>query len=298
MILPMYRVDPSPDLCRNFAAIWVFFLSLFKAIYADTPITITSRTCGETYDMDMYKNTDVYYDGSDVLYENPCQVQFTKTSYEQFICIRGDDIRLDCGTELEYHEDFVKNYINPEVEFSCYDTKKEEWCPSQYQDNIYVVIRKDSRQTTDRIRLRVYLKDVPDDDYPTGSLSGIIILYIAIPIVFVVMCTCLVLIIRKRQSATRPPVTYQTTSGAINVQAGQMNPTQHNPLPYQPIPIQHSGLQGNYNVHPMQSAYPVQAARQNPYSHQGNTGQNYSSAPPIDPSAPPPPYESVISQKH
>jgi hypothetical protein len=85
------------------------------SIFTDTPITITSRTCGETYDMDMYKNTDVYYDGSDVLYENPCQVQFTKSSYEQFICIRGDDIRLDCDTELEYHEAFVKNYIDPEV---------------------------------------------------------------------------------------------------------------------------------------------------------------------------------------
>jgi TRAP-type C4-dicarboxylate transport system permease small subunit len=62
---------------------------------------------------------------------------------------------------------------------------------------------------------------VPGDDYPTGSISGMIILYIAIPIVFVVMCTCLVLIIRKKQKATRPPVTYQTTSGAINLQAGE-----------------------------------------------------------------------------
>jgi hypothetical protein len=54
-----------------------------------------------------------------------------------------------------------------------------------------------------------------------------------------------------------------------------MNPIQPHLLPYKPI--QQSRLQGNYNVYPMQSAYPVQAASHNPNSHQGNTWQNYSS---------------------
>jgi hypothetical protein len=78
-------------------------------------ITITRRTCGEKYDMDYYKNTDVIHDGSYELSDNPCHVEFTKTSFKQYLCIYGDDISLDCGTLLEYHEAFVKNHIQPEV---------------------------------------------------------------------------------------------------------------------------------------------------------------------------------------
>ena len=65
--------------------------------------------------MDFYKNVDITHYGTNILYKNPCSMKFTKTSNNQYMCISGSYIQLDCDTSLEYHEAFVKNYIPPEV---------------------------------------------------------------------------------------------------------------------------------------------------------------------------------------
>ncbi|XP_053377425.1 uncharacterized protein LOC128547877 isoform X2 [Mercenaria mercenaria] len=217
---------------RRTRLVWILLFLLLnevKWIHTEESITILSGTCGDMYDAEYYESVSVQYDGSDVLYDNPCSVEFYKASNDHYLCVSGKEIKLDCDTVLEYHDGFVKNYIPPEKKMLCNSTFLDEWCPSQYQDNIYVVIRKPQRSTSDVIRLHVYLKE--GSPYPT----------------------------------TQPPLG----------QGGKQ---------------QFSGPQGNYNVHTMQTAYPVQ----------GNSafGQNYSSAAPSNTASLPPPYESVSGMKH
>ncbi|XP_060598313.1 uncharacterized protein LOC132752063 [Ruditapes philippinarum] len=191
--------------------------------------------------MDYYKNTDVIHDGSYELSDNPCHVEFTKTSFKQYLCIYGDDISLDCGTLLEYHEAFVKNHIQPERKMSCNNITKEEWCPSQYQDKVFVVIRKPSRHTSDVIKLRVYLKDVPVPETVNDALGvslTIILCIIFIPVAFVVMCSCLFGIVHlksRKNTSSRPHVAYQTSSGAVNMQTAPSFDTSVPPPSYESI---------------------------------------------------------------
>ena len=100
----------------------IYFYMLLKCLVclSGDSIRITSNTCGEKYDMDNYKKINVTHSGSDVLYKNPCSVEFTKTSYKQFLCVRAEMINLECDTSLEYQRGFVKNYLDPEVLLSDY----------------------------------------------------------------------------------------------------------------------------------------------------------------------------------
>lgn len=259
-------------------------------------IHVRSHDCDTKYDADDYNILYLEYHGSDILASNPCSVEFTKSSYSQYICISADKISLDCDTKLEYHEYFVKNYITPEKRVSCNVTTVEEWCPSQYQDNIFVVIRKQKRRTSDLIKLRIYLKPVPDDSY-LSSVSSTVLVSAIVPIVFVVVFT-LVAICRIRakrtEAAGRPQVLYQTTTRTVNAQTGN---TRHGQVPQGYSPGQHVAtplIQGDYHVHPMQSAYPV---TQNDIP-EGVNSQRYPSATTMPPdAAPPPSYESVVGKQ-
>ncbi|XP_053377424.1 uncharacterized protein LOC128547877 isoform X1 [Mercenaria mercenaria] len=278
---------------RRTRLVWILLFLLLnevKWIHTEESITILSGTCGDMYDAEYYESVSVQYDGSDVLYDNPCSVEFYKASNDHYLCVSGKEIKLDCDTVLEYHDGFVKNYIPPEKKMLCNSTFLDEWCPSQYQDNIYVVIRKPQRSTSDVIRLHVYLKEVPDND--EDSFPTRIILVSVLPAVIIIIISVVVMCIRLKVAHTygrQSNVAYQTTSGTVNIQGGSPYPTTQPPLG-QGGKQQFSGPQGNYNVHTMQTAYPVQ----------GNSafGQNYSSAAPSNTASLPPPYESVSGMKH
>ncbi|XP_053377421.1 uncharacterized protein LOC128547876 [Mercenaria mercenaria] len=295
--------------------LWIvlfLLLNRVQQIYSD--ITITSGSCGEVYDADYYKSVSVEYYGSDLLYANPCSIEFTKYSTDQYLCVSGQEIQLDCDTMLEYHEGFVKNYISPEKKISCTDMSSlEEWCPSQYQDNIFIVIRKSAVITTDVIRLRVYLKDVPKDDGVSAAA-----LYTAFPIVVVVIVICAVIgaCLKTSKLSGGPQAANQTVSGTTNMQAGNRSPYQttagYQPSPRASHPAQQgnqhwTGPEGSYNIHSMQTAYAAHQDSAPAYqsllpqestAESSASGQQYPDAQPLNADeAPPPSYESVMGIK-
>lgn len=86
---------------------------------SDYLVMVKNSDCSTTYDLDDYTSVILDYHGSDVLLSEPCSIEFTKSSYQKFICVSTERVILDCETKLEYHEAFVKNYIDPEVNIKC-----------------------------------------------------------------------------------------------------------------------------------------------------------------------------------
>ena len=71
------------------------------------------------YSLVNHKTAEIEHLGSNILQDDRCSVEFSKMefSHEQYICVSGQKIELDCGTKLEYHASFIKNYSDPEVGF-------------------------------------------------------------------------------------------------------------------------------------------------------------------------------------
>lgn len=253
----------------------------------DSIIRLRNSDCGTRYDADIFQSIYLEYHGSDILTSNPCSVEFNKSSLEKCLCISAQEISLDCSTKLEYHEYFVKNYIEPEKRILCNDTTVGEWCSSRYLDNIFVVIRKGQQETFDSIKLRIYLKDVPDSNSSNVTTAVVVGTLVSIVVLgVIILLLCLKLKTSRMAAANRQQIVYRTTTGTYNAQTGYPA-YQHEPGQQAMAPL----VQGDYHVHPMQTAYPeTQTSDQ-----QGVNSQQYPSAPPMPQDATPPPsYESVV----
>jgi hypothetical protein len=56
------------------------------------------------------------YYGSVILSSSPCSIEFKNEETTDFIlCISTLQITINCGTELEFHEHYVKSYFTPEA---------------------------------------------------------------------------------------------------------------------------------------------------------------------------------------
>ncbi|XP_060570271.1 uncharacterized protein LOC132728612 [Ruditapes philippinarum] len=275
------------------AAIWMVLFNILNEIYTGHSLKVISTTCGEKYTLDGLRTMKVVNYGKDELSDNPCYVGFTKSSNNQYFCIYMyvDDIRLDCDTSVEYYKGSV-NKIDPEVNMSCKNVSKDVWCTGQYVNTIFVGIRKSSLHTSDIIKLRVELKDVPaegKDKDIRDTLRIVTTLSIIFTVLFVFICCCVFVICRlkRRKMVSRGAVIMQADQNQAN------NPTQ--PLTHQSMEHMH------YNLELIQSSYPAQQGLEpdNPtvLSQQIDPGQNDNNAPILDPSAPPS-YESLMSEKH
>ncbi|XP_053377430.1 uncharacterized protein LOC128547879 isoform X3 [Mercenaria mercenaria] len=145
-------------------------LDAFKLISTqkDTHLTITDRQCGKTYKMAWYKSAYLEYHGSDLLEHNPCSVEFeNEESTDKFICISTQQISIDCETKVEFHHYFIKRYNQPERKILCHNATLDEWCGDAFPANVFVVIKKPKRHTSDIIKLRVYRKEC--QGYTTSS---------------------------------------------------------------------------------------------------------------------------------
>ncbi|XP_053377431.1 uncharacterized protein LOC128546130 [Mercenaria mercenaria] len=282
---------------------WILLFGLLNAFkvtmtQSDTDLCITRHECGKEYDMARYDSVYLKYNGYD-LGTDRCFVEFLNgDSSEKVICISAEKLSVYCQTKLEYHEDYVKDYINPEKRITCGESALDEWCSEKYTDRVFIVIRKSGGSSYDRFQLRLYRKELEVSDMSSTTtillvalLPGMLILIICLSAVCIVYC-------RKSQRHDARRAQYQTTSGTITLQTGQGYSTSSQPVAgYQPV-LQEAGFQqlpSGYYIHPMQSAVPV---NQNTSVVAGNQPPVSASAPPIHrESTAPPRYDSLFPEK-
>ncbi|XP_053377429.1 uncharacterized protein LOC128547879 isoform X2 [Mercenaria mercenaria] len=247
--------------------------------------------------MAWYKSAYLEYHGSDLLEHNPCSVEFeNEESTDKFICISTQQISIDCETKVEFHHYFIKRYNQPERKILCHNATLDEWCGDAFPANVFVVIKKPKRHTSDIIKLRVYRKELPGDFWDSSvNIAVVTSLPAVIVLVTVVIISCCYYH-RKSRVARAMRVQYQTTAGAVTVQTGQGYTTSSQPVSsYQPIP-QEAGSQqlpAGYHIHTMQIAAPVNQGTSQAGSNQPLVAP---SAPSMEPDeAPPPSYDSLWS---
>ncbi|XP_053378120.1 uncharacterized protein LOC123530173 isoform X2 [Mercenaria mercenaria] len=282
-------------------------------------LALTSSNCGDYYDMeDIGEDAYVTYNGG-WLDQDECTVQFINYQvYSKQTCIKPINFQIGCATEVEYHRHFISKYLDPEKLYTCRNASFEEWCGPLRTNRFYLLIRTSGSSSADNIKMHVYLQHYPGSD--DGTLSAVdtssssvglvigVIGAVFILIIFIVsLIACKVAQQRRMQAFPRTPYVYQTGG-----QTGQGNIPQAQPLPgynsAQPSQFQPT-VQGGYQFHPMQSAYPVPQQQgyspatgnqpvaqtdigpQSPLDVQGRFTNP--SAPPNANANPPPSYESV-----
>ncbi|XP_045166850.2 uncharacterized protein LOC123530174 [Mercenaria mercenaria] len=276
-------------------------------------LELTSSNCGNYYDMKDIDEAYVTYNGG-WLGQYECSVEFLNyQTFSKQTCIKPINFHIGCTTEVEYHRHFISKYLDPEKLYTCRNASLEEWCGPMRTTRFHLLIRTPA-SFSDNIKMHVYLKYYPGSDdgtssaLDTSSSTGLVgVLVFVILIIFIGgIIACNVARQRKRQALPRTPYAYQTGGQTGNV-------TQAQPLtgynPAQPSQL-HPTVQGGYQFHPMQSAYPVpqqqgyspvtgnqtvtqtDIVRQSPFDVQGRFTNP--SAPPNANADPPPSYESVM----
>ncbi|XP_060598316.1 uncharacterized protein LOC132752064 [Ruditapes philippinarum] len=257
-----------------------YFFKLVESL-RDTHLAITNSQCGKTYSMSWRKSAYLEYYGSVILSSSPCSIEFTNEETTDYIlCISTLEISINCGTELEFHEHYVKSYFTPEKRILCHNATVNEWCSSEYVQNVFVVIRKPSTVSSDYIRLRVVRKERSGGFWRSGLNIFLVALAPAVLICIVssIVCTCW---LRKKKRERRDGVVqYQTSSAAVVLPSTYLNTL------YQPSSVNQSDhpvsrtnqLPASYQIHAMQIATPIYHGSQQPDSNQ----------PLIQPTAPPP----------
>lgn len=278
----------------------VVIICVFRFTSARVDLTVRSSACKNYYDMEDIGEAYVTYSGASI--SDGCYIKFIKgDSFQKTICIKPTNLNLDCSTRLEYHRHFITNYIDPDVTFSCNNVPYSEWCGGVRTSSLYIVFKTSGNNYVDNIKLHVYLKELPKEEYKSpwsktashSSSVGIIVGVVVGVIVLTIIITCVIVfvIIQKQRSAQRPQFAYQTTTGQVNMQTGNTGAA---PVQPQYLPPTQQTAPGNYTWHPVQSAYPVSMQQDNsPLISNHLAQQQPPSAPSNDVAAPPPSYESV-----
>lgn len=275
----------------------LFGFSVFELATARVDLTVDSSACKNYYYMKDIGEAYVTYSGASL--SDGCNVKFINwDSFQKKICIKPTNLNLDCSTKIEYHRNFIKEHIDPDVRFTCNNVSYNEWCGVVRTAYVYIVFKTSGRGTVTDVRLHVYLKNIPKEvnswEESTAKSSVAVTLGSIASVIVTIVFICIIVyfIVRKRRSAPRVRFPYRTTPGQITVHPGAAPVQPH----YQALPQQ--STQGNYQLHPMQSAYPDSTQRDNsPFMTDQLSTSPAPSAPPGDFTAPPPSYESVVSEK-
>ncbi|XP_045166848.2 uncharacterized protein LOC123530173 isoform X1 [Mercenaria mercenaria] len=241
---------------------------VLELVLSRLDLALTSSSCGDDYKIkDINEEAYVTYNGG-WLGQDECRVEFVNYQEDtKQTCIKPINFKIGCTTKVEYSH-FSKY---SEKLYTCRNASFEEWCGPIGTTDFYLVIRTSGGNFYDDIKMHVYLKYYLGSDDGTlpaaagRNLTGAVIVTALVPIVTLLVIVCIVSLIaciacrvlrrRRMQSFQRTPFVNQTGG-----QTGQGNVTQTQPLTgynsAQPSQFQ-STVQGGYQFHPMQPAYPV-----------------------------------------
>ncbi|XP_060555001.1 uncharacterized protein LOC132715907 isoform X2 [Ruditapes philippinarum] len=205
-------------LCHYKLGILLFLvLNDIGQTYGGLTINFISSNCGREYSLDVRKSAQIEHKGSDILHDDKCNLGFSKSQVydDQLICVSGQEIKLDCRTQLEYHAGYIKdNRSDAEKSMTCSNATLDKWCAKSYQNTVYIVIRKAADVTSDVIRLEVYLKDAPSH----GPRNALIIFgsFVVMSLILVASQVC-----RRQSRQGHLESKYDADTGAITMQTGE-----------------------------------------------------------------------------